>query len=233
MPGIRDKKMLNFYFKNLKIIIKRLLKRPISMDELIFAYLKPGYTVLEAGAHNGTDTKRLAALTKNKVFAFEPVPHLFAQLKSQTQNIKNVSIFNKALGDSDQKLQMFVSDGQSDASSSLLRPARHLEKNPEVTFNNVIEVDMITLDSWALENNVENIDFMWLDMQGYEYNMLKASKTMFARLKVLYTEVSTIELYESQVLYSAYKEWLIESGFKLIKEDLHWGFTGNALFVRA
>ncbi|MDR3695465.1 FkbM family methyltransferase [Mucilaginibacter sp.] len=204
----------------------------VSLDEITFSYLRPDYIILEAGAHDGNDTKRLAALTKNKVFAFEPVPFLFGLLKRNTNGLKNVFAFDIALADKNTTLPMYISSGGSDASSSLLKPAAHLDKNPEVVFDEKINVKALTLDDWAALQHVTNIDFMWLDMQGYEFNMLKASKIIFPTIKVLYTEVSTTELYLSQVLYSEYKEWLLNSGFDLIKEDLPWGFTGNALFVK-
>jgi FkbM family methyltransferase len=224
--------VLKFYYKKLKVLLKNIINKPTSMDEVLFSYLNPNFNILEAGAHNGNDTKRLSALTKNKVYAFEPVPLLFEQLKENTVAIKNVETFNIALSQATGKMPMYISSGGSDASSSLLKPVEHLNKNPEVLFNDTIYVDASTLDDWAQSYNVKSIDFMWLDMQGFEYAMLKESKVIFPAVKVLYTEISTTELYDGQALYSEYKEWLIKLGFKLVKEDLTWGFSGNASFVR-
>jgi len=222
---------MNFY-KKFKIKLKYILKKPISIDELLFSHIRNDFNIIEAGAHNGNDTKRLAKLTNNTVYAFEPIPELYQELIYNTKTFNNVSTFNIALADQDGELTMFKSSGASNASSSLLEPNKHLEKNPEVKFTENIQIKALTLDEWARNNSVNKIDFMWLDMQGFEYKMLKASKEIFPTLKVLYTEISTIELYKGQGVYPEYKSWLLGSGFKLIKEELPWGFTGNALFVR-
>lgn len=225
--------MIKYYLKKSRVFLKKLLNYNLSLNELVFSYIHPNYTILEAGAHNGTDTIILASLTKNKVYAFEPIPHLFEILKKNTSKFNNVSTYNIALADVNRQLSMYVSSGGSDASSSLMQPAQHLVKNPEVVFNQTITVEALTLDSWALKHKIKKIDFMWLDMQGFEFNMLKESNIIFPTVKILYTEVSTAELYKDQCIYTEYKEWLFKLNFKLVKEDLPWGFTGNALFVRS
>jgi FkbM family methyltransferase len=216
----------------LKILVKKIAGATVSLHELIFWYLRPNYTILEAGANDGADTIRLSAFIKSNIYAFEPVPHLFRQLTVNTAGLPNVVIFNYALADKSGQFPMYISSGESDGSSSLLKPAEHLNMNPEVTFDQIAYVNTVTLDEWAQDNGIEKIDFMWLDMQGAEFAMLKKSKMIFPQIKVLYTEISKIELYEGQGLYIAYKKWLLDSNFTLIKEDLPWGFAGNALFVR-
>lgn len=220
------------FYKKLKIRAKRLLGKKISLDELAFSFINDNFSILEAGAHDGNDTRRLAALTKGMIYAFEPVPELFQLLVENTRSTKNINPFKIALADKTGNMPMFISSGGSNASSSLLIPDKHLEKNPEVIFEEKIIVEALTLDEWARKNSVKKIDFMWLDMQGFEYKMLTASKEIFPTLKILYTEVSTLELYSGQKIYQDYKNWLLDSGFKLVREDLPWGFTGNALFIR-
>jgi FkbM family methyltransferase len=224
--------MQSIFYKRLKIKIKQILGKPITLNELAFSYINSDFNILEAGAHNGNDTKRLAQLTNNMVYAFEPIPELHQLLINSTKSLKNVLTFKTALADKNGELPMFISSGGSDASSSLLIPHKHLEKNPEVVFNRETMVKVQTLDQWAKENHVKKIDFMWLDMQGSEYAMLKASKEIFPTVKILYTEISTLELYAKQGIYSEYKNWLQQSGFTLIREELPWDFTGNALFLR-
>lgn len=203
-----------------------------SITETAFFYIKPTDNILEAGAHIGIDTKNLAQLTKAKVYAFEPIPALYQKLKDTTKHIQNINTFELALSDQSCDVNFFLSSGESDASSSILQPIEHLRTNPEVKFEKNIRVKASTLDDWAKAHKIEKIDFMWLDMQGYEFEVLKSSNEIFPKVKVLYTEVSTIELYKGQALYKDFKTWLSSEGFELIVEDLQWGFTGNALFLR-
>ncbi len=223
---------INYLKRKLKFHVKRFLGRKNSIIETAFAYVNPTYSILEAGAHIGVDTLKLAKLTTGKIYAFEPIPSLYQQLSLAIKDASNVDAFELALGNQSGEANFFVSSGESDASSSILQPIEHLKTNPKVKFDQQIIVKTSTLDDWAKTNNIQNVDFMWLDMQGYEYDMLSLSTVIFPTVRILFTEVSTIELYRGQMLYENFKQWLFDQGFKLIMEDLPWEFTGNALFIR-
>ena len=129
--------------------------------------------------------------------------------------------------------RMYVSSGVSDASSSLLQPTGHLNDHPDVYFDDTIDIRTITLDKWAEENNIPSVDFLWLDMQGFEFKMLETSARIFPTVKAIHTEVSMRETYENAILYTDFKIWLEAKGFRLVKEAIPPGADmGNALFVR-
>lgn len=189
--------------------------------------------IIEAGAHIGSDSGRFAQLWKDaKIYAFEPVPDVYSQLVENTSQYKNIKTVPLALSDKNVKTKMFVSSGRSDASSSLLAPKEHLDVHPDVLFNNTIDVETITLDDFCLKNNISHIDFMWLDMQGYELPMLMAAKNMISKISVIYSEVSLIETYEGVSTYQKYKEWMEGEGFKVYKEYFPWKDMGNVLFEK-
>jgi len=189
--------------------------------------------VVEAGAHVGSDTIEMSKLWPGgTIHAFEPIPHLFAKLKANTSGLKNVRLYPCALSDRVGVANMFVSRGSSDGSSSLLLPKEHLSQHPTVYFHEVVEVPTITLSQWALEYNVDRVDLLWLDMQGYELAMLKASRELLRTVSAVYTEVSLKELYQGTPLYPVVREWLQGEGFKVESEELAWVDAGNVLFVR-
>lgn len=232
MSSLSKKIKSKYWYRRLKLSFKNSFGMPVSLEELTYAYIRPDFYILEAGAHVGGDTQMLAYFTRNELFAFEPIPDIFRKLEQNTRHIKNVRRFHVALSDQTGTTMMYVSSGASDASSSLLEPVDHLNTNPDVAFEETITIPTITLDDWAREHGVDRVDFMWLDMQGYEWTMLNASTRIFPTVKVIYTEVSTIELYKGQKKYDSFKQWLFDRGFKLLREDLSWGHTGNALFVK-
>ncbi len=215
-----------------KIRIKKWLGRKLSLRQISYTYIKNNYHILEAGAHVGWDTQVLATLTNAEVYAFEPVKSIYEQLQSNVKDFKNVHTYRIALSSKNGSTEMYISSGGSDGSSSLLKPKDHLETNPEVAFSEVEIVETLTLDQWAENNKVKAIEYMWLDMQGMEFEVLKNSPKIFSTVKVIFTEISTRELYEGHGIYSDFKTWLINNGFKLKGEDLSWDFTGDALFIR-
>jgi 2-O-methyltransferase len=199
----------------------------------IATYLPCNPTIVEAGAHTGQDTVELATMfPEGRVFAFEPVPDLFKKLVRTTRRLRNVTPCLMALAHSDGILKLNVSEGGSNASSSILKPKRHLEIHPEVEFKNSIEVKGITLDRWATENEIERVDFLWLDLQGAELAVLKAAPRILQNTSAIYMEVSLIETYEGCPLYAEVRGWLEARGFVVDREELPWVDGGNVLFVR-
>ncbi len=212
--------------------------------QFIKPFLPDNPVIIEAGSYNGEDTLQLAQFwPEGKVFAFEPVPELMEQTKRKTCFYPNISCFQKALSDRNGIATFYLSEwgGKVAGSSSLLPPKEHLNCDPSVSFPGVLKIETTTLDEWAKHQNVENIDFLWLDMQGYELNMLKESK-LALNASVIYTEVEFLEAYEGQYLYEDITSWMHSNGFQLIATDFdetqidqemqNRRYWGNALFIK-
>lgn len=201
---------------------------------VIRKYLPQNPVIIDCGAHVGADSIELSKmLPKSKIFCFEPVPSIFSSLKKNTKKYSNIECFQIALSDNDGEAHFFVSSGESDASSSLMNPTGHKEFHPDVNFNEEILVQTMSLDSWAEKKNLKKVDFLWLDMQGYELNMLKASKNILRTVSVIHTEVSILNTYEGVVLYPEYRLWLESQGFKVAVEAIPKNSDmGNVLFIR-
>ena len=201
---------------------------------LLKKYLINKPIIIDCGAHIGSDSIELAKIfPKSEVYSFEPVPILYEKLQYLTRTYKNIKTFNCALSNTDGEADFYLSSGASDASSSLLEPNEHLETHPDVNFNEKIIVKTFKLDTWALNNNITKVDFLWLDMQGFELDMLKASTNIFPTVKLIHTEVSIKESYKNSVLYSEYKEWLFSKGFHVVLEAIPENTDmGNVLFEK-
>ncbi len=197
-------------------------------------YLPANAVIIDCGAHDGADTVALANLfRKGTLHSFEPVPGLFKRLCNRPHKYDNIRYYPIALADTKGTMDMFVSEGGSDGSSSLLEPKLHLADHPDTYFEKRISVETESLDSWAQRYNISKVDMLWLDMQGYELNMLKESKEILGRVSVIHTEVSTRETYKGVAQYDAYRIFLEEQGFKVVIEAIPKGWDmGNVLFVR-
>lgn len=214
-----------------------LFAQPIIGDEfkdLIVLFLPENAVVLEAGAHVGSDTIEMAVLwPKATIYAFEPVPEIFNDLVQNTAYFPNVHRYPVALSDKSGRATFYVSSGDSDQAGSLLKPNDHLKYHPGVLFTKTIEVDCVNLDEWAQKNNVDHIDFMWLDMQGAELMVLKAAPKILRTVKMIVTEVNFYETYAGCPLYPEVKKWFESQGFIVATEvsSIYVDF-GDVLFVR-
>ena len=219
-------------FKRLKNYA-RLSQNGTVSKSYISKFLPDNPVILEAGAHIGKDTLEMANFwSKGTIHAFEPVSYIFSQLKKNTNHLDNVKCYPLALGKRTGSHEMHLSSGASDGSSSLLKPKEHLNMHPDVLFSNKIHVNQITIDCWTQQNNIQIVDFLWLDLQGYELPVLKAAQTILPKVRAVYTEVNLIENYSGCDLYPDLRNWMAEMGFKTEREALAWSDGGNVLFVR-
>jgi len=207
---------------------------------LVKEYLPENPVIIEAGSFNGSDTKKIAAFwPAATIYAFEPVPEIFTLLQDNVKHIPSIHPQNIALFEDTGHAEFHVSmhpkkPEKPFQAGSLLKPTKRLELSP-VVYPKTITVRTITLDDWAEQNNITYIDFAWLDMQGTELNVLKASPNMLATLKVIYTEVEFIQAYANQYILDDVVTWLTAQGFTLVAQDFKnttdW-FYGNQVWIK-
>src|SRR5690242_14156265 len=92
-------------------------------------YLPNNPVIIDAGANNGGDSIEMARLysSRAKIYAFEPLPAAFKELKRNTRRYKNIKAYRLALSNQNGEQELYVSSGASTGSSSLLRPDTHLQ----------------------------------------------------------------------------------------------------------
>lgn len=206
----------------------------------LFSYISYKYNprvIFEAGCADGTHTEMLANIFQlATIYAFEPVKEYYEIAKERTKHLKNVKIYNLALGETNENHELYISrmeNGDLWCSNSLLKPKEHLVINPHILFPETRITKVVNLDSFCDEHNIDKIDFFWLDMQGYEMKTLKASPKILDNIKSLYTETNVIETYEGVELYGEYRDWLIKKGFKLMLETFSSANDqGDSFFAR-
>lgn len=208
----------------------------------VMQFLPSNPVVVDAGAFEGKESCQMARLwPEGQIHSFEPVQELYQRVIENTQSEPNIRTYKMALGDQCGQLHIYLSKGwgapnRVGQSSSLYPPKEHLNYH-STPFHGTELVDVITLDAWAEKNNIDHVDLLWLDMQGYELPALKAAPKMLSKVSVIMTEVEFVEAYEGQPQYHEVKSWLESQGFVLIggnfsfpKRPDQW--FGDGLFVR-
>ncbi len=197
--------------------------------------------IIDCGAHDGSDTYKMAKFwPQGKIYAFECRHDVYEQLRTRVAGLQNVQTFEIALGEMTGFADFFLSakknprdENPFDAQSSLLPPTDQFVWSDVIEFCDVVKVPIITLDDWANMTGVKKVDFLYLDMQGAECQMLRASPRILSTVKVIYTEYSELEFYKGTVLLEEYKSWLESLGFSMIcKEQTCHTHHGNVVFVR-
>lgn len=204
--------------------------------DLIEKIIEPDDVILEAGAFDGSDTIGLAKIVpKGKVISFEPNPPRYAELVKRTKDLCNVNTFPFALGEKDDLVTFYVCYGAQydpiyEGASSVLPPSESMKINYQ---GPRIEVPCLILDNWCRENNQDRIDFMWLDLEGYELQVLRSSPQILSTVKAMYIETNFYEFRKGMTLYKDLRAFLEKNGFRLLSHGYYKGYQGNAIFVRA
>jgi FkbM family methyltransferase len=86
-----------------------------------------------------------------------------------------------------------------DLSGSIRKPKEHLVEHPWCKFENKIEIKTMTLDTWCTQQQVDKIDFMWVDVQGAEVDLIRGAQAALRQTRFIYTEYSNREVYEGQI----------------------------------
>jgi FkbM family methyltransferase len=201
----------------------------------IARYLPSDPVILEAGACDGTDTVRFTQRWPGGViYAFEPVPELYAEAQRRTAHLPGVRLYPLALSSRPGPAVLHTVDpgpGGNRGTSSLLVSAQTSPDSPDVAYARDIEVQALTIADWAQSEGVDRIDFMWLDMEGMELPAMKAAGPVLATVRAVCMEVCREEDRVGTPLYGEIVAWMKDQGFLAAIDRVTLWF-GNILFVR-
>jgi FkbM family methyltransferase len=217
---------------------------PIEKELEILLNSNSFVTIFEIGACEGEDSIRYSRLFKNsKIYAFEPLPQNVGIIERNISkyNVKNVRVFNKALSSNNGTAEFYVSTGRPEGvpesdwdygnkSSSLLQPDKHGEMAPFIEFKTKVIVDTITLKSFCNSNNINQIDYVHMDVQGAELMVLQGAGDFINFIKVIWLEVSKIHLYKDQPLVDEINKFMIDNNFVLAKDCIE-DVQGDQLYI--
>lgn len=172
-------------------------------------------TVLDIGANEGQFARQMRSeLPACTIYSFEPLPDVFRVLASNFADDSMVVPVQLALGDRDGVEAMHRSEFSP--SSSLL-PMSQLHKSewPHTALHTRVEIQLTTLDSWALklDRDVSDGLLIKMDVQGYELAVIKGGTETLQLACLLIVEVSYHALYEGQPLFAEIHENLRALGF--------------------
>lgn len=133
----------------------------------------------DVGANNGSWGINKVYSEDCIVYAFEPTPELCQKIKLRCSH-PNYHLIPKAVGLTPGKANFNVQGLANWGCSSLLEFKS--EEELAVTWPGVevlkkthsIEVDVIRMDDFCMENNIQRIDFFHCDTQGNDLNVLKS-----------------------------------------------------------
>ena len=174
--------------------------------------------IIDVGAHIGQYLKEMRAISpKAIILLFEPQPSVFPTLE-QTAMKYHGKPYNLALGEENTTLDFHIV-GESESSSLLPGADDAVTIAPYlVKKEGIIKVPVRRLDD-VLNDEANNvpIDFLKLDVQGFEDRVLRGAPQALARTRYVLTELHFKPVYKGCCLVDEGFHILRQAGFKLLR----------------
>jgi FkbM family methyltransferase len=195
--------------------MKRIMDK--NFDNIILQEIKKTNPLfLDIGAGQAESINRFKKILPNSIIhSFEPVEEridiITNWLKTFPHN-NNIILNHCAMGDKIEEKTFYVND-KTKASSFL----KLNEKNTVDRLKKQIKINVNTVDNYVKQNNINHIDYLKIDTQGYEEQVLKGSIETLKSGKVNYIEVEIIlsDYYEKTTNFYDMEKILLPLNYRL------------------
>tara|TARA_B110000971_G_scaffold202742_1_gene222732 strand:+ start:482 stop:1228 length:747 start_codon:yes stop_codon:yes gene_type:complete len=186
---------------------------------------------LDVGGHKGESIKFfLKNLSIKNIYSFEASPFNFFELKKRIPSLikkfnkTNIYIEHISLGETKKKviLKQFNESSSStfsdinENSSYFKKKHRYINKKKMNAFYHNIETTVIPLSKYLINRKIDNIDFLKIDTEGYELNVLKGLKNKIKDVKIIFFEHHYNNMIKKNYNFADIHSLLINNKFKKI-----------------
>lgn len=188
--------------------------------------------VLHIGAHIGQEAPEYNSLGVKSMHFIEAMPDVYELLKKNISKYPNAHAYNACISDIDEQDVEFKITSNQGQSSSILDFGTHASMHPDVKVVRTIQCVTKRIDT-LFNNELPDVDFLNIDLQGAELKALKSMGTMLERFKYAYLEVNREELYIGCALLDEIDMFMQANGFtrvELYMTNFGWG---DAFYVKS
>ena len=230
------KKIIKKFFNSLGYKITK-SNSHLDFDEILSKHLNPQPIVFDVGANNGQSIIRFNKLfDKPIIHSFEPVKKEYDKILKTFGDKENLFINNIALGEKKEKKNFNITANTANSSFNQINQGtkwletRSKEFNTSeksfVTETQQVQVD--TLDNYLNQNNINKIDLLKIDTQGYEDKVLEGAVNTIKNNKIgiIITEIIFDDVYSKSFAFSDIEKYILPHNFRMVGIDL----ANNNLF---
>ena len=169
--------------------------------------------ILDVGANSGQTAKKFRRMFPDStIHSFEPSPTTYEKLNARCAKFFNVKTWNCGVGAANATLT-FQENDHSDM-SSFLSPSKFCWGQ----IIRQIEVPIISLDTFAREQNLDFIHILKSDTQGYDLEVFKGASQLMSenRIGLIYFEFIFSDMYQGSPLFHEMFQYLSQKNFSLV-----------------
>lgn len=193
-------------------------------------WLERPLSVVDVGCRWGFADRWLQLGERVRLVGFEPDREECGRLAETYREAPTVTVVPLALGDARGRRRLHLT--RQAGCSSFYRPDESVRTGRPTTRDELepvgeTDVEVTTLDHWIGERQPERIDFLKIDTQGAELDVLRGAEQTLQDVRVLEVEVEFNPLYEDMPLFADIDIWLRQHGFVLwrLRNQSHYGLA--------
>lgn len=140
--------------------------------------------IFDVGAQGGDYIKEILNLTKDRarVYAFEPSSRDYKILEKSLSISNRATVIKSALGDVEGDVTLYYSSDGVTGLSTLYKAHKGFDRSEKVKIQ--------TIDKFCKLNDIKNITFLKLDVEGSELACFRGAKQMLPNIKYIQFEFS-------------------------------------------
>lgn len=202
----------------------------LNIYELYSKYKMNIKGVVHVGAHYGEEHPHYKNLGIKNISYFEPGKKTFEELKNRIG--EDAKLFNFALGSENKVSSFYYEDADAFGCSSFLKPSSNYDK---VSFSILENIEIKKLDEVNLD--FENYNFLNIDVQGFELEVLKGSSNFLKNVDYILCEVhrrtpeKELDYIDVPVIEDL-QIFLNDYGFELMEVNWAGISWGDAFFIK-
>jgi FkbM family methyltransferase len=196
-------------------------------------YITTRRGVLHVGAHEGQERAWYNKQGFSRVVWFEPNTEVCKVLQRNIMTFPNQICFNIGIHDELTKATLHLSSNNGE-SSSILEFGTHKEHHPNVKYIGQQEITMMRMDDFLIWGcyDMNEFNFLNIDVQGVELNVLKSFGELIRELDYIYLEVNAEEVYKGCALLPDIDSYLKHYGFLRLATVMTKANWGDAFYKR-
>ncbi|MFN0189591.1 MAG: FkbM family methyltransferase [Bacteroidia bacterium] len=192
----------------------------------ILSQIKKAKFILDIGGNIGTSALYFASINQTaKILSFEPHPDTFSKAVENIElnSFQNIELINLGLGTQQASLKLYEVDRHNPGMN------RILSEEADFPFK-IIEVDI--LDDILLKKEIKKVDFIKIDVEGYEFSVLSGAKETLKSKPFLFIEVNDASLKENNSSAKELIELLMNAGYTTFyRADNGDAISSNSNFI--
>lgn len=217
-------------------------KRKYAFDEITPKIIqKKECVIFDIGANRGQSISKFKKyFDEPLIHAFEPHPEEFARLSKLFENDKKIILQQQAVGSKPGKLLFNINANSAHSSFNQLtagtewirRRSEEMGLSDQKYTIERTEVEVTTVDEYCKRVGLERIDFLKVDTQGFEREVLEGAKVMLSKaaIEVVQVEMIFSNVYEKVNNITDIEAFLVPNGYKLFGASRSGNMLENYIF---